>query len=292
MSNLRRAFHVKQQYLISRSGERLAAGPSRLVEQGRSAWQTWAVWDTARFGRVYLLDGILMAAESDAALAHASLVLPAALGQDSPLRALIVGGGDGGSLHVLSQCSHVQQIQLVELDPAVPDFARRHLQFLHCGSFDDPRLRLVHAEAFAWMAQAAKEGQRFGQIVYDLTDPGGLAARLYRRQGLMLCRQLLGEQGSLSLHLGNPLRQRARIRRLIAALRVSFAHVRLRQLMLPSHGGLWWLAEAGQRASAMPADAAGFDRRLAELAPALRYYNGALQQNQSLIPPGLCAGMF
>ena len=280
---------MKQLQLTTRSGERVNAGRSRLVEQGHSRWQHWAVWDTTRFGRAYLLDGILMAAGSDAELAHASLVLPAALGQASPLRVLIVGGGDGGSLHALSQCRHVQEIQLVELDPAVPDFARRHLDFLHRGSFDDPRLRLAHAEAFGWMVQAAADGLRFGQIVYDLTDPGGLAARLYQQRGLALCRQLLGGEGILCLHLGNPLRQRARVQRLLYALRACFAHVRLRQLVLPSHGGLWWLAEAGEQDRGASVDAATFDRRLAELAPAVRYYNGALQQNQCLIPPGLCA---
>ena len=53
--------------------------------------------DTVPFGRLFRLDGHFMTSEKDEFFYHENLVHLAALTHPRPVRALIVGGGDGGS---------------------------------------------------------------------------------------------------------------------------------------------------------------------------------------------------
>ena len=66
----------------------------------------------------------------------------AALTHPSPERALIVGGGDGGSAEELLKHPSIQSVTLCEIDLAVVDIARKYLQTVHRGALDDPRLTL------------------------------------------------------------------------------------------------------------------------------------------------------
>ena len=72
-----------------------------LLEQGRSEWQDYEVWETPLFGRLFRLDGCFMTSERDEFYYHENLIQVPAMAHEGVRRALIIGGGDGGSAEEL-----------------------------------------------------------------------------------------------------------------------------------------------------------------------------------------------
>src|SRR6478609_10506881 len=92
----------------------------------RSAFQDVEVHDSAPFGKLFRLDGHFMTSERDEFFYHENLVHPAALAHPKPEKALIVGGGDGGSAEELLKYPTMKSITLVEIDLAVVDISRKY----------------------------------------------------------------------------------------------------------------------------------------------------------------------
>lgn len=256
------------------------------IESGETPFQRYEVWDTPQFGKLFRLDGCFMTSEGDEFHYHENLIHVAAIAHPSPKRALIIGGGDGGSAEELFKHPTIERIVLVELDEKVLDIARKHLQAVHRGSLDDPRLEIRIEDGLRYVADAFAAGNiRFDLIVLDLTDPVGPAEALYQRPFLEQCRALLTEEGALSLHLGSPVFQPERVSELVRRLRGTFQVVRPYFLYIPLYGSIWGMASASRRLDPLALDANHVERRLTERGiDALQYYNGAIHQAQFALP--------
>lgn len=258
----------------------------QLLESGRSAFQRYEVWDTPTFGKLFRLDGSFMSSERDEFYYHENLVHVPGLTHAAPRRALVIGGGDGGSAKELLKYPSIERVVVVELDAAVIALARRHLGAVHRGALDDARTEIHVANGLDYVRrEASPGGERFDLIVLDLTDPVGPAASLYELPFLGDCRTLLDGQGALTLHLGSPVFQPPQVRMLIDRLRAVFANVRPYFLYIPLYGSLWGLACASERIDPLGMSVAELDKRLLErgIGP-LRYYNGAIHQAQFALP--------
>jgi spermidine synthase len=262
-----------------------------LLEAGASRHQSYEVWDTPQFGKLYRLDGSGMASEADEFFYHENLIHFATIAQVAPRRALILGGGDGGSARELFRHPGIEQVVLVELDAKVIDLARTHLAAIHRGALDDSRLELRIDDGLHYVREIARRGgETFDLIVFDLTEPDGPAAALYGPEFLSDCKNLLSGQGALSLQLGAPVFQPGRVRELVGRLRAVFRHVQPYFFYVPLYGSLWGMACASDRLRPGLLSAREVDRRLVErsIAP-LRYYNGAIHRAQLALPKYLRA---
>lgn len=259
---------------------------ARLLEAGRSRYQRYEVWDTPTFGRLFRLDGSLMSAERDEFVYHENLVHVPALCHPAPRRALVVGGGDGGSARELLRHPGIERVVVIELDEQVIELARRHLGAIHQGALDDPRTELHIGDGMDYVRGAVAAGEVFDLIVLDLTEPGeGPAAALYREPFLADCRTLLHGEGALTLHLGAPWRQAEQVRALVQRLRKVFAIVRPYFMFIPLYGGLWGLACASERVDPQARSASAIDAELVRRGIAgLRYYNGEVHAGQFAQP--------
>ena len=68
-----------------------------LLERRQTPFQLLEVYETPELGRIFRLDGFNMTSERDEFFYHENLVHPAACAHPAPRRALVIGGGDGGS---------------------------------------------------------------------------------------------------------------------------------------------------------------------------------------------------
>lgn len=255
---------------------------SRLIALHQSSFQQVALYQHPVFGRFFRLDGVLMSTEADEFYYHETLIHPAAQAMPPLRRALVIGGGDGGSARQLLRYASLQTVDVAELDPVVVELARAWLPGVHHQAFDDPRLVLHLGDGGAFL-QASAGG--YDLIVLDLTDPVGAALPLYQRDFFLLCRQQLAEHGLLSLHLGSPIYQPEQVSALYHRLAGVFAVVRPMLVPIPSYGGLWALAVAGQASDPAACDPIRINQRLSEAGiSGLSYYNGDIHQALFAVP--------
>jgi spermidine synthase len=81
-----------------------------LIERRQTPFQLLEVYDTPELGRIFRLDGYNMTSERDEFFYHENLVHPAAVAHPGPKRALVIGGGDGGSSEELLKHPSIERV--------------------------------------------------------------------------------------------------------------------------------------------------------------------------------------
>ncbi|RCW40133.1 spermidine synthase [Halopolyspora algeriensis] len=148
------------------------------------------------------LNGDLQFSSVDEPRYHEALVHPAMAGEHS--RVLILGGGDGLALREVLRYPDVEQVTLVEMDPAVLKLARTNplLTSLNENAFDDPRVNTIAADAFSWLRQSK---QRYDVVLVDMPDPDSTAtAKLYSTEFYALVGHVMAEGARLIVQSGSP----------------------------------------------------------------------------------------
>jgi spermidine synthase len=136
--------------------------------QGRSPFQTYAIVESALFGKMLVLDGDTQSSALDEHIYHESLTHPACAAASQPERILILGGGEGATLREVLRVPSVKSATMVDIDGEVVELCRRHLPEWAAGAFADARTQLVIGDAKAYV-----EGgdEQFDVILGDLTEP-------------------------------------------------------------------------------------------------------------------------
>ena len=255
---------------------------SRQFEKFRSPFQAVEVHDSATFGKLFRLDGHFMTSERDEFFYHENLVHVAAVTHPQPERALIIGGGDGGSAEELLKHPSIKSVTLVEIDLAVVDIARKYLQAVHRGALDDPRVTLRIEDGFAFVRSTTEQ---FDLIVLDLTDAGGPSLELYTPEFYRACAARLSLMGAMTLHIGSPVAHPERIRATLGHLRGAFTTVAPYVTSVPLYGGMWMMACCAALLDPRGMTPLQVDRRVSQRALAdLRYYNGDTHRAAFALP--------
>ncbi|MER5306719.1 polyamine aminopropyltransferase [Streptomyces sp. NPDC002773] len=151
------------------------------------------------------LDGRLRVSGEDEYRYHEALVHPAMNGAHT--RVLIVGGGDGMAAREVLRYPGARSVTVVELDPGVVRLARTDpaLARLNAQAFRDPRVRVVHADAFHWLRGAtALVQERYDVVISDLPDPGITpSTKLYAQEFYGLVARVLTRTGRFAVHAGS-----------------------------------------------------------------------------------------
>lgn len=255
---------------------------SRQFEKFRSPFQTVEVHDSVAFGKLFRLDGCFMTSERDEFFYHENLVHVAAVTHPQPERALIVGGGDGGSAEELLKHPSIKSVTLAEIDLAVVDISRKYLASVHRGAFDDPRLALKIEDGFAHVRNSSEQ---FDLIVLDLTDAGGPSTTLYTPEFYAACAARLAPMGAMTLHIASPVAHPERIRASMANLRTAFAVVTPYLTSIPLYGGMWMMACCSSLLDPRSMTPLQVDRRIAQRGLGdLQYYNGDTHRAAFALP--------
>lgn len=175
----------------------------RIVHSEQSPYQKIVLTRWGQDLRLYL-DGHLQFASVDERRYHESLVHPAMSLAASRQRVLILGGGDGLSAREVLKYPEVEEVDLVDLDPAMTNLARRYLPLcvLNNNALSHPRVRVHNQDAFSFLQEAQVQ---YGVILIDLTDPRTEAiTKLYSVEGYQRCRRLLGPGGVLVTQATSP----------------------------------------------------------------------------------------
>lgn len=253
-----------------------------LVERRQTPFQLLEVYDTPDLGRIFRLDGYNMTSEKDEFFYHENLVHPAAVAHPAPRRALVIGGGDGGSSEELLKHSTLEQAHMAELDPVVIEVSKAQFGAVHRGVFDDPRLKVTVGDGLAYLRETAV---RYDLVSMDLTDPVGPSVELYSPATFRLAKRAMTANGALTLHIGSPFSHPDRVRATLGNLRQVFRKVAPYFVHIPIYGSIWGFACASDEIDPRAVSAAQADQTLtARGVKDLRYYNGDVHQALFALP--------
>ncbi|MFJ4201737.1 polyamine aminopropyltransferase [Streptomyces sviceus] len=156
------------------------------------------------------VDGRLRVSGRDQDRYHEALVHPA---MDGPhARVLVLGGGDGLAVREVLRYPGVRQVDIVALDSAVVDLARRDpaLSRLNGHVYGDARVHVTTQDAFRRLRRPAPVPS-YDVVIADLPAPGITAsAKLYSEEFYGLVRRVLAPDGRLVVHAG-PVSSRPRV---------------------------------------------------------------------------------
>lgn len=174
-----------------------------IVAHERSAYQEIVLTQAGRRGDLRLfLNGDLQFSSLDEYRYHEALVHPAMTGRRE--RVLVLGGGDGLALREVLRYPDVRSVVLVELDPRMIAVARSdsRLTRLNGRALDDPRVRVITADAFSWLRT---QREKFDVAIIDLTDPDDAAtAKLYSVEFYAMLSTALRPDARAAIQAGSP----------------------------------------------------------------------------------------
>ncbi len=173
----------------------------KVLYSGKTDYQNVEVLESDLYGRSLVLDGKTQSTERDEHIYHEALVHPAMLMHPQPRTVFIGGGGEGGTLREVLSHKSVERVVMLDLDREVVDLCRRYLQQHHQGSFDDPRVELLHQDARAYLENC---DQQFDVMIMDLVDPleGGTAYLLYTAEYYSIAKSKMNPGGILVTQSG------------------------------------------------------------------------------------------
>lgn len=258
-----------------------ATAPAHRLASG----QDLLVFDNATFGRVMMLDGGIQITTADEFIYSEIMAHVPLMAHGSAMRVAIVGGGDGGIAREVLR-HPVADVTLVEIDPAVVDFARHEFPQIVDGAFDDARLRVVFADGADFMAGA---GEPFDVIIVDSPDPIGAGATLFTPTFYGNCARRLTAGGILVTQSGMPFLAAAWLTDHSATLRHAVGSARFFLSSVPTYTGG---SMAHGFATCVPFDQPDEETlagRQASLGFATRYWSPAVHRAAFALPPYIAA---
>jgi spermidine synthase len=182
----------------------------RVVFAESTPYQRIVVTRTPGEGRVGIrlfLNGNLQFAQRDEYRYHEALVHPAmaAFGGAGPLKVAVLGGGDGMAVREILKYPGVQNVTLVELDPAMTRLFKEQpmLTALNGAALSSPKVQVINTDAFQWLQDSADV---FDVLIVDFPDPTNFSiGKLYTNSFYALLDKHLSASGYAVIQTTSPL---------------------------------------------------------------------------------------
>ncbi|MEO0557345.1 MAG: polyamine aminopropyltransferase [Bacteroidota bacterium] len=207
-----------------------------IIYTEQSPYQRLVVTKSKNGDTRLFLDGALQFATSDEYRYHESLVHPAMALAARRQHVLVLGGGDGLAVREILKWDGVEQITLVDLDPAVTELAQRHPAILEAneGALSDPRVEIVSDDAYRFIEDTASA---FDVVIVDLPDPNHESlAKLYSRPFYEMLRQRLGMGAMVAVQSTSPYFAREAFWSIVATAEAADLHPVPYHVYVPSFG--------------------------------------------------------
>jgi spermidine synthase len=217
----------------------LSIDVDRQIYTGESEFQRIDVFESEAFGRMLVLDGVLMLTEKDEFIYHEMIVhVPMAVHPNAK-NVLVIGGGDGGTLRELCKYRSIERIDIVEIDEEVVRVCKQFLPGVACG-FDDARVHLHVEDGLRYVRRFT---DAYDLIIVDSTDPFGPGEGLFTKEFYGNCYKALHDDGILVNQHENPFypEDAFAVKQIHKRIVQSFPLSRLYQAHIPTYPSGHWL---------------------------------------------------
>ena len=180
-----------EEILELESGRTIKIKIDNLIEKYDSKFQRIEIYETYSFGKMLVLDGVIMCTEWDECAYHEMIAHVPMFVHPNPAKVLIIGGGDGGSLREVLKHPEVKNIDVCEIDEHVIRLSKKHLPAM-ASSFDDKRVTIYFEDGARFVKE---QKDRYDIVIVDSSDPIGAAVVLFTEDFYISLKDVLKENG-------------------------------------------------------------------------------------------------
>lgn len=199
-------------------------------------YQELAVIDTETFGRMLLLDGIIMTNIKDEFVYHEMISHVALNTHPNPENVLVIGGGDGGTIREIIKNPKVKKATLVEIDGAVIEASKKYLPEIAAG-LDDPKVEVKVEDGIKHIKETKNH---YDIIIVDSTDPIGPAVGLFAKEFYQGIYEALKDEGIFVAQTESPFFNEELIKRVSDDVADIYPIKKTFLANIPTYpGGLW-----------------------------------------------------
>ncbi|MEQ8198438.1 MAG: polyamine aminopropyltransferase [Clostridiaceae bacterium] len=250
------------------------------VFSGKSDFQKIDIIDTFEFGRVLVIDGWTMVTEKDEFIYH-EMITHVAMGVNPNIRrALVIGGGDGGTVRELTGFSTIEEIHMVEIDPVVVEASKKYLDYTSC-KLGDKRVSVYFEDGIKYIK--TKENY-YDLIIVDSTDPIGPGEGLFSEEFYNDCFKALTEEGIMVNQCESPYypNNAKEMKRAYNKIGKIFPICKAYQYHMPTYASGHWLFGFASKKYDPLKDFKGFQFK--EKLESTKYYNEEIHKGAFALP--------
>lgn len=218
---------------------RFSIKTDKQLYSAQSDFQRIDFFESVEFGTFFTLDGLMMVNQKDEFVYHDMIAhIPMAVNPNVK-KALVIGGGDGGSVRELTRYATIEQIDMVEIDEMVVRACEKYLPQT-ASKLTDPRVTLYFEDGIKFIKE---KKNYYDLILVDSTDPIGPGEGLFSREFYQDCYDALTEDGVLINQHESPYydRDAREMKRAHVKIKELFPISRVYQFHMPTYPSGHWL---------------------------------------------------
>jgi spermidine synthase len=234
------------------------------------------------FGKVLVLDDIIQLTEKDDPFYQEMMVHVPLLAHGNAKKILVLGGGDGGIIREVLRHKNVQEVTLVEIDPAVVAFSKKYLPEISKGAFEEERVRLIIQDACLFV-KATHE--TFDIIICDSTDPVGPGKVLFTNEFYKDCHKILNANGIFVNQNGVPFLQQEELIQTYNSRKNHFQDTGFYLSVIPTYvGGFMAIGWATDNLEYRNITVESLEERMKNIHGEMKYYTPEIHKASFALP--------
>ncbi len=208
----------------------------RTIHHEETEFQKLDVIETEQFGKMLVLDGMVMTTDKDEFVYHEMITHVAMNTHPNPKEVLVVGGGDGGAIREILRYSSVERAVLAEIDGKVIDASKAYFPKIASG-LGEARVDIQVTDGIRHIEE---NPGRYDVILVDSTEPVGPAVGLFQKNFYEGIHKALKEDGIMVAQTESPWFNADLIRQVYQDISTTFPITRLYTASIPTYpSGLW-----------------------------------------------------
>lgn len=245
----------------------------------QSKFQKIEVIQTHSFGNLLLLDDMVMCTEKDEFVYHEMISHIPAMAHPQPKTALIIGGGDGGTIRELVKHPSLTKIVLCEIDPDVVATAKAFFPSLAC-CFKHPKVEVLIQDGIKLVAETP--ANTYDLICIDSSEPIGPGIGLFTNAFYLNLLRILTPYGIMTAQTEAPFVCQDMIQAIYRKLNTIFPVVNMYTAPIPTYpSGFWSFAFCSK--FYYPTE--NLERKsFSEIERLTHYYNKEIHQAAFILP--------
>ena len=209
----------------------------------KTEYQEMALIETEQFGRMLVLDGTVQTTIEDEFVYHEMITHVPLSTHKNPKKALVIGGGDGGTIREIIKHPTIEKAVLCEIDGRVVEISKKYLPEISC-ALDDKRVEVRIADGIKYVNEHKNE---FDIIIVDSTDPVGPAVGLFAVDFYKAIHESLKEDGIFVAQTESPFFHKDLIRNVFKDVKSLFPITRLYTCAIPTYPSGYWSFTMGSK---------------------------------------------